>query len=121
MRELHEMDSRPGAGVQGKPSISQITADQLLQQLVPIDLADKTAGIVVVGDVGRVLRQNIPYDLVDGIVTFFAESVINIGEDPLHLSFRIVRDLEFSCSVKQTSALLHKLGPTPLYTNWGHM
>ena len=50
----------------------QIAADQLLQKLVPIQLADHAAGIVVVGNVGGIFGQQITNDLVDGIVSLFA-------------------------------------------------
>ena len=50
--------------------------DQLLKQLVTVELADQAAGIVVVGNVGRILGQEITDYLIDGVIPFFAEGAI---------------------------------------------
>ena len=50
-------------------SVRQMLFHQLLRQLVPIETADQRTGVVVVGDIGGVLGENIAHDLVDGIVT----------------------------------------------------
>ena len=44
--------------------------DQLLKQLVTVELADQAAGIVVVGNVGRILGQEITDYLIDGVKPF---------------------------------------------------
>lgn len=44
--------------------------DQLLKQLVTVELADQAAGIVVVGNVGRILGQEITDYLIDGVIPF---------------------------------------------------
>ena len=48
--------------------MGQIILHQRLQQLVPVHPADQSPGIVVVGNVGGVLRQDVPDDLIDGII-----------------------------------------------------
>ena len=57
----------------GAGSVKQIVAHQLGEQLVPVQTADHRSGVVVVGDVGGILREKIAYDLIDGIVTLFGE------------------------------------------------
>ena len=47
-------------------SVPQVLLHQLLEQLVPVQLADEGAGVVVVGDIGGVLREDVADDLVDG-------------------------------------------------------
>ena len=51
--------------------VQQIILHQRLQQLVPVHLADEGAGVVVVGDIGGILGQDVTHDLVDGVVTLF--------------------------------------------------
>lgn len=50
--------------------IVQIALDQHLQQLVAVDFPNQTARIVVRSDIGRILRQNIADDLINGIIPF---------------------------------------------------
>ena len=38
-----------------KDSVEQVVAHQFLQEVVPVDLADQTAGVVEIGDIGGVL------------------------------------------------------------------
>ena len=52
--------------------MEQIVLDQSLQQLVPVNLADEGAGVVVVGDIGGVLGQDVTHDLVDGHMILYA-------------------------------------------------
>ena len=43
----------------------QIAADQFLQQFIPVNTADLTAGIVMVCNIGRILSQQVTDDLVN--------------------------------------------------------
>ena len=86
--------------------IEQVMPHQLLQQVVPVDLADKTAGVVEIGDIRRVLREKIADDLVDGIVALFIQRAINRREDFLHFLRRIVRDHKLDCIIVHTVYLL---------------
>ena len=65
--------------------------DQLLKQLVTVELADQAAGSVVVGNVGRILRQEITDYLIDGVIPFFAEGAIYGGQNALHLLTTVFR------------------------------
>ena len=62
---------RPPGNLHGL--IEEVVPDQLLEQLITVELADQAAGIVVIGDIGGVLRKQIADDLVDRVVTLFAE------------------------------------------------
>ncbi len=42
--------------------------DKRLKQLVTIDPANKAAGIIMCGDVGRILGKNIANDLIDRVI-----------------------------------------------------
>ena len=76
-------------GLDGKSG--QIAAYQLLQKLVPIQLADHAAGIVVVGDISGILREEIANDLVDGVITLFVQSVEHTAENATHIVLIITR------------------------------
>ena len=65
--------------------------DQLLKQFVSIELADQAAGIVIVGDVGGVFRQEITDYLIDGVIPFFAEGAIYGGQNGLHFLTAVFR------------------------------
>ena len=76
-------------GWMGLLLIEKVLANQHLHQLVPVDLADHAAGIVIVGDVGGVLGQQVTDNLIDGIVAFFSQGLIHIPENPAHIFFVI--------------------------------
>ena len=75
----------------------QIAADQLLQELVPIQLGDHTAGVVVVGDVGGVLSQQIADDLIHRIVALFLQSVEDGTKGTAHIIFVVAGYDKFLC------------------------
>ena len=56
----------------------KIFAEHTAEKLVAVDLTDKTAGISVVRDIGRVFGKNISYDLIDGVVAFLKESGVDL-------------------------------------------
>ena len=72
--------------------LEQVLANQHLHQLVPVDLADHAPGAAVVGDIGGVLGEEIPHDLVDGIVAFFVQGIEHTTEDVPHILFVIAGD-----------------------------
>ena len=86
---------------EGKRLLPQISADQHLQQLVPIHLADQGPCAVVVGDIGGVLRQDVAHDLVDGIIALILQRGINGGQNMTDLS-----DL-FKPNIKLTVKFIH--------------
>ena len=63
-----------------------------MQQLIPVDVPDETAGVVVGGDVGGVLRKDVPYNLVNGVVALLAQRFVHRGEDFFDLLFPVLRD-----------------------------
>ena len=75
------------------PKIGQ---EQLLKQLVPVDAADERPGVVIVGDVGGILREDITYDLVDGVVALLHEGVVHTGQDLPDFG-AVIQNLEFAC------------------------
>ena len=79
--------------------MEQIVLDQSLQQLVPVHLADEGAGVVVVGDVGGILGQNIAHDLVDGVIALFLKGLIYLGEDGLDLQITLIGQLKSSSEI----------------------
>ena len=68
---------------------------QFLQQLVPIQLADQGAGVVVVGDIGGVLREDVSHDLIDGIIALFLQRAVYATQDLLDLRVLFVLNAEF--------------------------
>ena len=86
-----EAFARAKASWLGSFFFEQIFPNQTLHQLVPVDLTDHAAGIVVVGDVGGVLGQQVAHDLIDGIVTFLRQGFIHTAENLSHI-FIIVRN-----------------------------
>ena len=77
----------------------QIAAYQFLQQLIPVQLADHAAGIVVIGDIGGIFRQQIADDLVHGVVAFFLQRVEHSPENAAHILFVIAGNGEFQGAV----------------------
>src|SRR5699024_11314751 len=74
-----------------------VLLDQLLQQLVPIQLADQGAGVVVVGDIGRVLREDVPHDLIDGVVSFLLKGAVYGGQHLFDLRVLFIEIGRASC------------------------
>lgn len=61
--------------------VLEIAAHQLLQQLIAVDAADERAGVVVVGDIRGVLGEDVPHELIDGVVALEHQRVVYRGED----------------------------------------
>ena len=75
--------------------LCQIAPHQFLQQLITIQLADHAAGIVVIGDIGGILRQKITNDLIDGIIALFAQRFEDRTQGALHILFFVAGKGEF--------------------------
>ena len=67
-----------------------IVAHQRLKQIVPIHLADDAAGIFIGCDVGRVLRQDLAHQLIDGVVALFFQRVVHFLHSSADLFVLIV-------------------------------
>ena len=75
--------------------IEKIMPHKLVQQFIPVNFADQTARIVVIGDIGRIFRKKVAYDLVDGIIAFFTEGTINGHKCIFHFQVGVVCKREF--------------------------
>ena len=67
---------------------TQEIPNQKIEQLIPVDFADQTPCVLIVGDIGGILRQDVAHDLVDGIVALFLQSVVHRLQD--RLCFRLL-------------------------------
>ena len=96
----------------------QIAGLQLLQQLVAVKTADEAAGVVVVGDIRRVLGEDVADELVDGIVSLFLQLVIDAHQDIVRVHGYGIVELEAHRIVK----LIHLSIPPHhvdfYYTRW---
>ena len=90
----------------GSLLIKQVTLDQLLEEFIPVQLTNHGAGIVVIGDISGVFSQEIPDNLIDGIVPLFAEGVENRVENPMHVFAFITGDSEFDGVVIQHAPII---------------
>ena len=79
--------------------LEEIFANQNLHQLIPVDLADHAAGVVVVGDIGGILGEQIADNLVDGIITLFVESIEHTAEYPAHIVLIVAGYSKFDSAV----------------------
>lgn len=55
---------------------AEILLYHAVKQFVSVYLADETAGILVVGYIGRVFREDIADYLIYRVISFFAESIV---------------------------------------------
>ena len=76
--------------------LAEVAAHKRLQQLVAIQLADQRAGVVMVRDIGGVLRQDVAHDLVDGIIALILQRGINGGQNMTDLSVLFLRNIKLS-------------------------
>ena len=81
---------------------AQIAAHERLQQLVAVELADERAGVVVIRDIGGVLRQDIADDLVDGVIALFLQCPIDGRENLMDLCVLLRGNIEFPGKIVHT-------------------
>ena len=72
--------------------MGKIILNQILQQGVAVDPADEVSGIVVGGDIGRILRQNISNQLIYGVIALFTKCLVNGEQYIPYLLLLIVSD-----------------------------
>ena len=82
--------------------LAEIAAHERLQQFVAIQLADQRAGVVVVGDIGGILREDVADDLIDGVIPLFLQCLIDCGQNVINLHILIVHNTEFAGLVIHT-------------------
>jgi hypothetical protein len=75
---------RSGGVIFDEVLIRQILTHELLEKLVPVQLADQGPGPVVVGDVGGVFGEDIAHDLIDGVITLLGQRGVDGRQNPLH-------------------------------------
>ena len=63
----------------------QIATNQFLQKLITVNLTNIAAGIIVIGDIGGIFCKQVTYDLVDGVVALFVQSIKDATEDSMHI------------------------------------
>ena len=90
-------------------SLVQVAGQQLLQQLVAVKAADEAAGVVVVGDVRRVLGEDVADELVDRVVAFDNKGMIHGSEDLFHFCFVVDRVKPSGCVFHVKSSLIQVL------------
>ena len=78
---------------------SEIIFNHALKQFVSVKLADKTARIVVCGDISRVFGENITNNLADRVVSILVECVIDFKKNLLHFFIVFVLDGELNSFV----------------------
>ena len=91
--------------------LAQILADQNLQQLVTVDFTDQRAGVVMVGDIGGILRKDIADDLVDGVVALFLQRLVYRGKDRVDLRVTLLHQIEFTGKIVHTETTLSLYPP----------
>ena len=72
----------------------KVGLQQHLQQLVPVDVPDQAAGVVVGGDIGGILREDVAHSLVDGVIALLAQGVVNGGQCLADLLLPVLGDGE---------------------------
>ena len=85
-----------------KNLLAQILTNQNLQQLIAVNFADESAGIVMVSNIGGVFGEDISNDLVDGIIALFLQCPVNCGEDMMNFSILI------HCNAELSGKIVHK-------------
>ena len=76
--------------------LAQVAAQENLQQLVAIQLADQRARLPVVGDVGGVLRKDVAHELVDGVIALLLQRGVHARQDVVDLLVLFLRGVEFA-------------------------
>lgn len=87
----------------------QIAGQQLLQQLIAVEAADEAAGVIVVGDIRRILGENVADELVDRVVAFDNKGMIHGSEDLLHFCFVVDRIKPSGCVFHAKPSLIQVL------------
>ena len=93
----------------GSFSDGEIIAHQLLHQLVPVQLTDHAAGIVVVGDIGGIFCEQLTDDLIDGIIAFFIQSIEYTTQNAAHIFLIVAGNSKLDGAICHGSDLLNSL------------
>ena len=63
-----------------------------MQQVVAVNAADDGAGVLVGRDVGRVLRQDVADELIDGVVALLLQRTVHLQHRLLDLHITVITD-----------------------------
>ena len=92
---------------EGSFFVKQVTTYQLLKQLVPVQSTNIGTCIVVVGDIGGILCEQVANDLIDGIIAFFIQSIEYIPQNLTHILLVLTGNHKFNCTVRHEIDLLN--------------
>lgn len=87
-------------------SSTKIGLDKHLKQLISVDVTDKASCVVVCSYISRILREDIADDLINGIIAFFPQRIINERKVLFKLGFLILIDRKSHCLL-----IVHRLAP----------
>ena len=76
--------------------LAQVAAQEDLQQLVAIQLADQRACLPVVGDVGGVILKDVAHELIDGVIALLLQRGVHARQDVVDLLVLFLRGVEFA-------------------------
>ena len=74
----------------------KVAFNNIPQQILSTNPGDKFTGIVMIGDVGGILRQNVAHDLVDGVIALFFQRAVNLLHGLLDLHIFLIAEREYS-------------------------
>lgn len=104
-------DNRKGRPLKKPPLpeqlIKQVMPDDFLKELITVKLADEAASVIVVGNIGWILREKVSDNLIDGIVSFLCQRMIDFRKRLFHFLAVISRDGELDGIVIQNVRLLY--------------
>jgi len=63
-----------------------------LEKLIPVYAPNQAPGVIVGSDISGILGKNIAYNLVDGVISLLAQSVIYLRQNLPHLLLFIFMD-----------------------------
>ena len=83
----------------------EIFAYQHLQQFITIDFTNHRTCVIVIGNVGGILGEDVTNNLIDGIISLLLQSLIDGGEDQADLGIFVYCDFKF------TGKIIHRIPP----------
>lgn len=79
--------------------LRKIGFDKNLHELITINVPDFAAGVVMYGNIGGILRENIADNLVNGIISFLAESIVDEHHCFFDLFFVFIIQVKCNCFI----------------------
>lgn len=61
--------------------VFEVKLDEFLKEFVPVKTAYEAPGIVIIRNICRVFRQDIPNDLINGVISFQSQRFIDRGQN----------------------------------------